>query len=162
MAKKRKSNTTQTRWKTIASVALLIAGGVVLLAVFGLRTTTGKDSVKIREKMFMTQVHEIHLNAGRYLGKTIQLEGLFIQQQADGLPTQKVYRRTILDACCGIYGMSGFEVAWVENRGQPYPAPDSWVEAVGVLRNRGNDSQLYLDLISLTILDRRGLEFVTR
>jgi hypothetical protein len=47
---------------------------------------------------------------------------------------------------------------------QPYPENNSWVEAKGVLKLfRGDVSRnLYLELISLDVLETRGAEFVWR
>jgi hypothetical protein len=52
---------------------------------------------------------------------------------------------------------------WDKTSAKPYPAEDSWVEATGVLKLHSEDSNsqyLYLDLASLNILDKRGMEFV--
>jgi len=64
--------------------------------------------------------------------------------------------------CCGYDGNVGFEVAWDNEKEKPYPGEDSWVEATGELKTYEEDfmEYLYLDLVSLNILDKRGQETV--
>ena len=119
--------------------------------------------IEIREKMFATQVSDVYLNAGDYIGKTIKLEGIF-----------KAEKSTIRDepycfvvrygpgGCCGIDANVGFEVVWAKNRAQAYPRAESWVEATGVIKTyEENEFQyLYIDLSSLKVLSKRGMEYV--
>jgi uncharacterized membrane protein YcgQ (UPF0703/DUF1980 family) len=119
--------------------------------------------VEIKEKMFISQVNDVYLNAGDYMGKTIKLEGLFKQQEG----YDKTYWFVIRygPGCCGFDGNAGFEVAWANESARPYPAVDSWVEATGVLKTyaeEGYDQYLYLDLSSLNVLTERGAETVTQ
>jgi len=121
--------------------------------------------IDINERMFATQINEIYLNAGDYMERTIKLEGIFKTGQNGGARMYYVIRFTP-DDCCGDNGMAGFEVRMQGNMLNPsqIPEEDSWVEATGVLKEYGSHSQkfLYLELSSLVVLDRRGLEFVTR
>ncbi|MDR0524428.1 MAG: metal ABC transporter permease [Spirochaetaceae bacterium] len=124
------------------------------------------DLIEIKEKMFLAQTNEIYLNPEEYLGKTLKLEGLF-QTQTDytlkGNPYYFVVRKG--PGCCpGLDSSSaGFEVLW-ENPEQPYPNPDDWVEAVGVLSQYEEDGYQYLclSLSSLNVLEVRGAEYVTQ
>lgn len=119
--------------------------------------------IEIRETMFLTHINHIYMNSRSYLGRTIRLEGVFIQQQWGRQNLQIVFRRTP-DSCCGVPGMVGFEVAWAENQGQAFPESGSWVEATGVFRvgQRGTQRYYFLELLSLNVLERRGAEFVMR
>jgi len=126
------------------------------------RTNISSQTVEIRERMFATQVNEIYLNARSYLGRTINLEGIFKAEGSDEEPVLYVIRYTS-DSCCG-ESMIGFEVRWPNGQANQYPAGNTWVEATGVLKEyrSGFNRYLFLELSSLNIPDRRGAEFVTR
>jgi uncharacterized membrane protein YcgQ (UPF0703/DUF1980 family) len=117
--------------------------------------------IEIKEKMFVAQINDVYLNTEDYLGKTIKLEGIFKQDQGyEGDPYCFVIRYG--PGCCGNDGNVGFEVAWANEKEKPYPAVDSWVEAVGELKTYEEDDfqYLYLDLASLNVLNKRGSETV--
>jgi len=127
------------------------------------KSEVSSDNIlEIKEKMFISQVNDIYLNAEDYLGKTIKLQGLFKEEQPyEGDPYCFVLRYG--PGCCGYDGNVGFEIKWDENRAQPYPKVDSWIETTGVLKQYeedGYDQYLYLDLISLNVLNKRGAETV--
>jgi uncharacterized membrane protein YcgQ (UPF0703/DUF1980 family) len=141
---------------------VIIALIAFLLMIGCTRTETEENSiVEIRERMFMTQIQDIYLNADDFLGRTIKLEGIFIGMIWEGDNYNYVIRG-YSDGCCG--GNVGFEVMWPQDRPQPYPENNSWVEAKGVLKLFQGDSSrdLYLELISLNVLDTRGAETVWR
>jgi uncharacterized membrane protein YcgQ (UPF0703/DUF1980 family) len=110
--------------------------------------------------MFIAQTNDVYLNAEDYFGKTIKLEGIFKLEQYDNADYCFVLRYG--PGCCGSDGNAGFEVAWNKSANKTYPATDDWVEAIGVLKTyKENDyPYLYLDLTSLTVMDKRGREFV--
>jgi zinc transport system permease protein len=120
------------------------------------------DVMEIKEKMFISQINDVYLNSEDYLGKTIKLEGIFMQDQG----YDKTYSFVIRygPGCCGTDGNAGFEVAWANEKEKPYPDIDSWVEATGVLKTYEEEDgympYLYLDLSSLNVLSKRGAEFV--
>ena len=117
--------------------------------------------IEIRERMFATQVKEIYLNHGDYLGKTIKLEGIFKKEQWDEIDqTYCFVVRYGPGGCCGYDSNVGFEVAWAKD--SAYPDAESWVEAIGVLKTYEEDfyQYLYLDLSSLNVLSKRGAETV--
>jgi zinc transport system permease protein len=126
--------------------------------------------ITIKEKMFIAQVNDVYLNPKEYLGKTIRLEGLFKKEKAQSKTYCFVLRYG--PGCCGADGNAGFEVAWeppVPSGAQnktlaKYPAVDAWVEATGVLKSYEEDGYpfLYLALSNLTVLEKRGAEFVTQ
>jgi len=125
---------------------------------------SSKDVIEIKEKMFISQVNDVYLNKDDYLGKKIKLEGLFKTEQVDD---NKKYCFVLRygPGCCGYDGNVGFEVAWDKDKKKPYPGEDSWVEATGELKTYEEDGYtdyLYLDLVSLNVLDKRGLETVVQ
>jgi uncharacterized membrane protein YcgQ (UPF0703/DUF1980 family) len=120
-----------------------------------------KGVVEIKEKMFLAQVNDVYLNPEDYMGKTIKLEGLFKEEQ--GYEKSYCFVLRYGPGCCGNDGNVGFEVAWAAEQAQSYPAENSWVEAAGVLKSYEEDGYfqyLYLDLVSLNVLSKRGAETV--
>jgi hypothetical protein len=121
-----------------------------------------KPVLEIKEKMFIAQINDVYLNPEDYLGRTINLEGLFKAEQYGEQTYCFVIRYG--PGCCGNDGNAGFEVAWdiKDTEAGTYPAVDDWVEATGVLSTYVEDDYpyLYLALSSLNILDERGEEFV--
>jgi len=120
-----------------------------------------KEVIEIKEKMFISQVNDVYLNPEDYLGKTIKLEGLFKMEQ--GYDKSYCFVLRYGPGCCGFDGNVGFEVAWDKDKKKLYPGEDSWVEATGELKTYeedGNNEFLYLDLVSLNVLDKRGAETV--
>jgi uncharacterized membrane protein YcgQ (UPF0703/DUF1980 family) len=123
--------------------------------------TQNNDVIVIKEKMFISQVNDVYLNTEDYLGKTIRLEGIFMNEKYH----EEAYCFVIRygPGCCGFDSNAGFEVKWDKSREQPFPAADSWVEATGTLKLYSEDDSsqyLYLDLASLNILSKRGAEVV--
>ena len=138
----------------------MILGMIALIALFFMANCSGQtDVIEIGERLFIGQVNDIYLNANDYLGKTIKLEGVFKKY----VTLNKTYYHVIrygADECCDNTPF-GFEVVF--SRNQSFPEPESWVEAIGVLKlEKVNDfySHLFLDLSSLTTLNERGAEFV--
>jgi len=120
-----------------------------------------KGVIEIKEKMFISQVNDVYANKDDYLGKTIKLEGLFKMEQ--GYDKSYCFVLRYGPGCCGYDGNVGFEVAWDKEKEKPYPGEDDWVEATGELKTYEEDGEmefLYLDLISLNVLDKRGKETV--
>jgi len=117
--------------------------------------------IEIRERMFATQVNDIYINARDYLGKTIKYEGIFVVEQAGG-ESKYFVARNGPGGCCGDDAMVGFEIRGSDT--EEFPDGNSWVEVTGVLKEfaAGFQRYLYVELSSLVVLNRRGLEFVSR
>ena len=131
----------------------------ILASAFLMTACEGDDGgvVRIRERMFATQVMHIYANFGDYLGRDIQLEGLFLKQYWDEL--FYFVLRFMPDDCCG--GAIGFEVKWPDGSTEEIPEDGAWVQATGRLQIDVG-LNLYLELSSLNVLERRGAEIVTR
>ena len=137
----------------------------------GLSRASAAGTVEIRENMFITQINEILLNYRDYIGRTVKLEGMFRQFHWEGNNTYVVIRNT--PGCCGDDGIVGFEVSWNQDfqglnddsDGSTYPSSDDWVEAQGVLKSYEDlfgGTSLFIALSELNVLEKRGMEFVTR
>ncbi len=123
-----------------------------------------QDTVEITEKMFVAQTNDIYYNAVDYLGKTISYEGIFGYYD-DPEAGQRFYSVIRYGpGCCGIDANAGFEVRWDDSVESPeYPEQNDWVKVVGVLEEYEDMGRkfLRLRLISLTVLEERGAEFVS-
>ena len=142
-----------------------ISGTIIMIMAFaGLAascTRAGNESsqngiVEIRERMFISQVNDVYINRQSYLGRTIKIEGIFIRSENNGSWHNFVGRNG--PGCCGNDGFVGFEVSW--DRTQTYPEHDSWVEAVGIVKDDNQGNYLYLDLVSLNVQEKRGRDQV--
>ncbi|MDR1637055.1 MAG: hypothetical protein LBR93_06930 [Treponema sp.] len=117
--------------------------------------------IEVREKMFIAQTNDIYLNSEDYLGKTIKLEGLFSIEDFPWQERPFYYVLRFGPGCCAYDGSAGFEVVW-ESSIKPnaiYPKDNDWVEAIGILK-AFRDGGIYIALATLTVLDKRGAEFV--
>ena len=149
--------------KNCLLTAVLIIAMAAFLLITGCARADEDSIIEIGERMFMTQIQDIYLNANNFVGRTIRLEGIFNINRWNESFWYFVIRNGP-DGCCGTPGQIGFEVRWPENRIEAFPENDSWVEATGVLRTYrdGPNQFLYLELTSLRVLNTRGLEFVER
>jgi len=119
-----------------------------------------KDTIVIKDKMFISHVNDVYRNPEDYLGKTIKLEGLFKIDQ--GYDKTYCFVLRYGPGCCGDDSTIGFEVSWDKKKKKLYPGEDSWVEATGELKTYEENFKeyLYLDLVSLNVLDKKGAETV--
>ena len=135
---------------------------VVFISLFFSVSCEKKDShsqneiFEIRERMFMGQVNDVYKNRNSFLGRTIRYEGLFTKNEL----FSAVFRYG--PGCCGDDGKVGFEVRWEPDHLMQDPAEDSWVEVTGILKEYEYSSlkYLYLEIISLVELNKRGAVFV--
>lgn len=115
------------------------------------------DVIKINEKMFLTHVTDIYVNAEEYIGKkTIQCEGMLFMHDSELLLQPKYFVVRNGPGCCGDDGYVGFEVVW---EGE-YPKVNEWIEVKGVLES-DEFNMLRLTLDSLEVLEVRGQETVS-
>jgi uncharacterized membrane protein YcgQ (UPF0703/DUF1980 family) len=120
--------------------------------------------VEIKEKMFVAHVNDVYLNMKHYMGKTVKFEGMFFREQPDDDTVYNLVVRYGPGGCCGYDAYVGFEVA-SESYKITFPENNSWVEAVGVIKNSTGSELVtypYIDLISLNVLEKRGRETVTQ
>lgn len=120
--------------------------------------TPRQDVVEIKEKLFIAQCEDIYLNPEQYKGKTIKFEGIYQQHldSAAGINRHFVIRYS--PGCCGDDGVVGFEVLYDGT----LPKQDDWVEAIGKIEMLEANGAEYVGmrLSKLTVLDKRGAEFV--
>jgi uncharacterized membrane protein YcgQ (UPF0703/DUF1980 family) len=133
----------------IAFSALLISFGISITA----GEKGGKKVVEIKERYFIAQCYDVMLNPDEYNGKLVKLQGMYFEED----DYKGIYRRT--PGCCGDDGSIGFRI---EFDGEP-PKNDDWIEVVGsvmVSENEAAYDYIYLKLEKITVLSKRGKEFV--
>lgn len=119
------------------------------------------DILEIQERLFLAQINDIYLNPDEYVGKTIRYQAIYMNNLEWAEEGQPIVHFVIRYApgCCGDDGQAGFEVRW---NGE-YPEMNDWVEVVGVLKQETFQSGfkiIYLELLSITVQETRGKEFV--
>ena len=136
---------------------------MLILFVLTLVNCTKNDKITdvdldIKEKMFTGQVNYVYRNYRKYVGKSIRLEGLMLSNKFFDIYDEEFYTVVRLKPdCCGENDV-GFRVEWTKDETKTYPNDEAWVEAIGTLRVDSNG--IYLDLISLKELNRRGARYV--
>ena len=141
------------------NVKMIFAAMLILLAAVFLLVGCGENdndgTVVISERFFVNELEEIVFNHERYLGRTIQFEGLFKTVHLDNVDRHLVLRYRF-DECCNEEMPIGLEV--VMNEFQAFDA-DAWVEVIGTLELL--DGFLVIQVTSITELDERGQELVS-
>jgi len=146
------------------SFAVIVIAALSLVSGCNKQEAKSDGIVEIKEKMFISQVNDVYINAEDYFGKTIKLEGLFVTEQFSSRTDPYCYVLRYGPGCCGSDGNVGFEVAWASSKKMSYPEENAWVEAIGELKTyeEDNSKYLYLDLSSLNVLNKRGAEYVNQ
>ena len=141
--------------------ALAIIVIIVALFITGCARAQKSDIIEIKERMFISQIQDIYLNTNDFMGKTIKLEGIFMESFWNESYYYYVIRY-VPDPCCGTDSI-GFMIKWPDGL-REYPENNSWVETTGELKLFEDDffRNLYIELTSLTVLETRGSEFVSR
>ncbi len=120
-----------------------------------------KSIVEIREKMFIAQIEDIYYNIEDFKDKYIKVEGMYSviePEEGDMEKVHFVYRNA--PGCCGNDGWAGF----VLNYDGEYPNANDWIQVIGtpeIVKN-GTYEDLYLNVISIEVMDERGAEFVNQ
>ena len=132
---------------------------VAAILILSLLAACSDDGViEIGDRVFLNRVTDIFMHSDQYIGRTIQLEGMFWIVAQEGGERYFVARYALI--CCGADGIVGFEL----NLDGAEPLPDdAWAEVVGVLERaeEGAFNPIRLRVTSLTELDERGAEIVS-
>ena len=133
---------------------------IILLLLAGCANTDGDGVVEIRERFFLTQIIDIHINADEYVGRTVRYEGIFRTLHIPGTSEDyhQVYRY-VMD-CCGDDGIIGF---WVYLGDIETLSDNTWVEVTGVLEwfEMSGIRLPRVAAVSVTEMPERGEEFVS-
>ncbi|MDR2400505.1 MAG: hypothetical protein LBD73_02505 [Deferribacteraceae bacterium] len=149
--------------KLLAAIPLIALAAILisLAAVADAKDKGGKKVVEIKERYFMAQCYDIMLNPEEYKNKLIKIQGIYFEE--DGY--KGIYRRT--PGCCGDDGSIGFRI---EFEGAS-PKADDWIEVIGSVEIaeysayediyiKAENEYIYLKAEKITILEKRGREFV--
>jgi putative membrane protein len=123
--------------------------------------SSSQGVIELTEKMYVTYINEIYTNYDDYIGRTINLQGMFGSEYYDANKTIYYYVYRVGPGCCGNDGsICGFEFTWDGGM----PQDNDWIEVVGTLNKYDLDGQTYLTLkaTSVTKMAVRGAENVYR
>jgi len=118
-----------------------------------------KPEIIIGNNYFDTQLSDININFTKYEGKTIEIEGFFIEDTPYTFIGR--YSESNLCAYCP-QGYSYFEYEWHGNNAFSFTNEQEWLKVVGTLR-RGTDEfgeYYYIDASSIKVMNERGQDTV--
>lgn len=119
------------------------------------------DTITINEKVFITQINDIYLNFEDYKNKTIIVEGMYsvFESTVSDAVSPVVYRNG--PGCCNNDGWAGFLLKYDGK----LPKENDWIKVTGTpfLDNTEHGyTNLYLDVVSIEVLEKRGAELVAQ
>lgn len=113
----------------------------------------------IGDKFFETQINDIYINTTQYLGKTIEIEGLYYK---DPYGYTIVGRYSNANLCQYCQGFPNLEYEWNGNQTPPLVNDVTWIKLKGTL-TRGEDDYgeyYYIAANSLEVMNERGIDTV--
>lgn len=134
-----------------------------------------KDSqeiIKVMESVYVDYVNDIHLDSDKYIGKTIEIEGIFTEEKDDDNKNHLyVYRLTDTtqyshdDESHDHNHEEEEEIYEVETKcglefeySGDYPKENDWIKVIGKLELR--DENIIINADSVEVMEERGLEKV--
>jgi uncharacterized membrane protein YcgQ (UPF0703/DUF1980 family) len=140
---------------------LLILMLLLFCPRYAMSEANSKSVCYLKDRLFIQQISDIHLNPQNYQNKIIQIEGFF-GKYIDEKKAERysVYRKTA--GCCGYDGSAGFE--FVYKKEKLGFKEDDWilVEAhIAKTKDVYDYDYIYLEAISVVQKDRgKAKEFV--
>ncbi len=122
-------------------------------------TTNSEGMFVIDENTFITQCNDVYLHPDEYKDNPIKLEGIYTEVAHDSDVHHYVIRNAA--SADGKAISVGFEFKYDKD----IPKVGDWIEVIGKAETiDGHDGSkgIILDVSSLTILEKRGLETVTK
>ena len=122
-----------------------------------------QSDIVIGDNYYDTTINDMFLNPGTYMDKKIEIEGMYLEN----LPWTFVGRYSTSNVC--VYcpeGYSYFEYQLKGKIDREFTAKEDWIKVIGTLA-KGNDETsdyqdyYYLEVLSIEIMNERGLETVT-
>ena len=133
-----------------------IAGLFALLVILaGCSRSNDGDVLVIGDRFFVHQVHSILLNPPRYLGRTIQYEGIFRAVRWRGAGEDHIVMRYTM-GCCGEEPVGFFVL--LSDELSPFPPDQAWVQITGLVEI--HEGSLMIRATSLVQRDERGARMV--
>lgn len=115
------------------------------------------SNVVVPEKVFIGMVNEIYMNYTEYVGKTIEIAGIFGEQvDSDGKKIYGVFRYG--PGCCNNDATAGFSLQY----DGAYPKNNDWIKVTGTLcaDKEGNYVNIYIKAEKIEVKEQRGVESV--
>lgn len=136
-----------------------------------LYTTTGEKvqaDIVLKDKYFDTTMSNMMLNPKDYLGKTVEVEGMYFEN----LPYMFVGRYSLANLCADCpEGISYIEYQLDEKIDETFEEEKTWIKVIGTFSegqdNGGTEEDpyyynyYYLKVINLEIMNERGQDTVS-
>ena len=130
-----------------------------------LYSTTDEEitpDVVMTDNYFDTTIADINLNFSSYKGKVIQIEGMYLTNS----PYTFVGRYSTSNLCPNCPpGYSYFEYEFHGNELPELVEEQDWIKVVGTLKSEYdetiNSDYYYIDVISMEVMNERGLDTVS-
>jgi len=141
---------------------LLVLMFLLLCPRYAMAQANPKAVCSLKDRLFVQQVNDIHLNSQNYQDKIIQIEGFFGKYKDEkNVERYSVYRKTA--GCCGYDGSVGFE--FVYKKGKLSFKEDDWIYVEAhIVKSKDvvyDYDYIYLDAISVVPKDKgKAKEFV--
>ena len=122
-----------------------------------------QSDIVIGDNYYDTTINDMFLNPENYMEKNIEIEGMYLEN----LPWTFVGRYSTSNVC--VYcpeGYSYFEYQLKGKIDREFTAKEDWIKVIGTLA-KGNDETsdyqdyYYLEVLSIEIMNERGLDTVT-
>lgn len=142
--------------KKILAILAVMVFACSAITFFGCDASgSGADSdVVVTENQYVAYVNEIYANRGKYVEKTISIEGMFAKY-TDG--NYWVYRNG--PSCCNTDSWCGFILEGIQANNRPHV--NDWIAVKGVFKYNSSTGNPYLRVTSIEIKnDQRGKETV--
>lgn len=121
-----------------------------------------KPDIVIGDNYFDTQITDISTNFSRYEGKTVEIEGMYL----DSYPSQYTfvgrYSESNLCPTCPP-GYSYFEFEWHGEEELPkFTDEKEWIKVVGTFKKGVDEGEeyYYIDAATVKVMDKRGKDTV--
>lgn len=129
------------------------------VVLVGCGSSKEQSILEISEKVFITQINDIYYNFSDYKNRTIAVEGMYaiFWEWDEELRSPAVFRYG--PGCCENDGWGGFLL----NYDGEFPEVNDWIRVVGtpeIVTASDGYKDLYLNVISLEVMDERGEEMV--
>lgn len=130
-----------------------------------LYTTTTEEikaNIVVGDNYFDTQMADINLNFSSYKGKTIEIEGMYLSN----LQYTFIGRYSTSNLCVDC--PTGYSYIEYEFKGNNLPElkdEQDWIKIIGTLKEGYDESMgvdyYYIDVISLQVMNERGMDTVS-
>ena len=129
------------------------------------------ETIKVMEDVYVDYINDIYLDSSKYIGKTIEIEGLFtVEKDKNDKEHFYVYRWSDMEVDSNDYeehednhsheeneiveGKCGLELSYDKK----LPKKDDWIKVIGKLKNKNNN--LIIEAETVEIMNEKGLEKV--